>query len=107
MSQKLRRVLLPVGVVDSGVQTPVRVVLPPAWVKVIGEGLLLKTREPLRCLWLSFTSFISAKGINRPGEKKDLKQVQTFFDEQQLDLAQPLLEQNEVKVLQTDQKPDT
>lgn len=66
MSQKLRRVLLPVGVVDSGVLVPVMGVLPKAWVKVMGEGLVLKTREPLRCLGLSFTSFTSGKGFNSP-----------------------------------------
>lgn len=66
MSQKLRRVLLPVGVVDSGVLGPVMGALPTAWVKVMGEGLVLKTREPLRCLGLSFTSFTSGNGISRP-----------------------------------------
>lgn len=50
MSQKLLRVLLLVGVVDSGVLVPVMDVLPTACVKVMGEGLLLKTRDPLRCL---------------------------------------------------------
>lgn len=69
MSQKLRRVLFPVGVVDSGVLVPVMEVFPTAWVKVMGEGLLLNTREPLRCLGLSFTSFISGKGINNPEDK--------------------------------------
>lgn len=68
MSQKLRRVLLLVGVVDSGVLVPVMGVLPTAWVKVMGEGLVLKTREPLRCLGVSFTSFTSGKSINSPGE---------------------------------------
>lgn len=66
MSQKLRRVLLPVGVVDSGVLVPAIGVLPADWVKVMGEGLDLNTREPLRCLGLSFTSFTSGKGISRP-----------------------------------------
>ena len=66
MSQKLRRVLLLVGVVDSGVLVPGRGLLPPAWVRVMGEGLLLKTREPLRCRGLSFTSFTSGSGTNCP-----------------------------------------
>lgn len=66
MSQKLRRVLLPVGVVDSGVMEPVMGPLAAACVKVIGEGLLLKTREPLRCLGVSFTSFTSGKGTSSP-----------------------------------------
>lgn len=69
MSQKLRRVLLPVGVVDSGVVTPAMGVVPTAWVKVMGEGQVLKTREPLRCLGLSFTSFTSDSGFNRPVSK--------------------------------------
>ncbi len=66
MSQKLRRVILLVGVVDSGVLVPVMGVLPPAWVKMMGEGLVLNTREPLRCLGLSFTSFTSGRGIESP-----------------------------------------
>lgn len=66
MSQKLRRVLLPVGVVDSGVLVPVMGTLPKAWVKVMGEGLALKTRVPLRCLGVSFTSFTSGNAINSP-----------------------------------------
>jgi len=66
MSQKLRRVLLLVGVVDSGVVVPVMGGLPTAWVKVMGAGLVLKTREPLRCLGLSFPSFPSARGVARP-----------------------------------------
>lgn len=69
MSQKLRRVLFPVGVVDSGVLTPAMGVLPKAWVKVMGVGLLLYTREPLRCLGLSFTSFNSGKGIRGAGSR--------------------------------------
>lgn len=66
MSQKLRRVLLLVGVVDSGVMVPVTGVLPTDWVMVMGDGLVLKTREPLRCLGLSFASFTSGKGISSP-----------------------------------------
>lgn len=66
MSQKLRLVLLLVGVVDSGVLLPATVVLPTVWDKLMGEGLLLKTREPLRCLWLSFTSLASGKDICSP-----------------------------------------
>lgn len=66
MSQKLRRVLLPVGVVDSGVPVCVTGVPPTAWIKLIGEGLVLKALEPLRCLGLSFTSFTSGKGISSP-----------------------------------------
>ena len=66
MSQKLRRVLLLVGVVDSGVLVPVTGVALPAGIKVIGEGLVLKTREPLRCLGLSFTSFTSGKDTSCP-----------------------------------------
>lgn len=77
MSQKLRRVLLLVGVVDSGVPVPVMGVLPTAWFKVMGEGLVLKTREPLRCLGLSFTSFTSGKGINSPED--------TFYKETDTD----------------------
>lgn len=66
MSQKLLRVLLPVGVVDSGVLVPVTGMPPTVWIRVIGEGLDLKTREPLRCLGLSFTSFTSGTGFNSP-----------------------------------------
>lgn len=66
MSQKLRRVLLLVGVVDSGVLVPVMGLLPTDWVMAMGEGLVLKTREPLRCLGLSFASFTSGKGISSP-----------------------------------------
>lgn len=66
ISQKLRRVLLLVGVVDSGVLGPAIWVLPTVWVKVIEEGHVLKTREPLRCLVLSFTSFASGRVLSRP-----------------------------------------
>lgn len=68
MSQKLRRELLPVGVVESGVLEAGSGELPTAWGKVIGAGLVLKTREPLRCLGLSFTSFTSGKEV-RPDDK--------------------------------------
>lgn len=60
-SQKLRRVLLLVGVVDSGVLLPVAAAPPVAWDKLMGDGLLLKTREPLRCLGTSLTSLTSGK----------------------------------------------
>lgn len=66
MSQKLRRVLLLVGVVESGVLVPVVELLPEGWLKVMGEGLLLNTREPVRCLGLSFNSLTSDNGINSP-----------------------------------------
>lgn len=66
MSQKLRRLLLVVGVVDSVVPLPVMVVLPTAWVKATEERLFLKTREPLCCLGLSFTSFTSGNKISSP-----------------------------------------
>lgn len=66
MSQKLRRVLLLVGVVESGVLLPVMAAPPPAGLKVIWDGLCLKTREPLRCLGLSFTSLSSGKGVIKP-----------------------------------------
>lgn len=73
MSQKLRRVLLPVGVVDSGVLLPVMGAPPTAWIKLIGDGLVLKTLEPLRCLGLSFTSLASGKGISSPEEHFTIK----------------------------------
>lgn len=76
MSQKLRRVLLLVGVVDSGVLVPVIGVFPTAWVKLMGEGLVLKTREPLRCLGQSFNSFTSGKGIHSPEETESKNQKQ-------------------------------
>lgn len=66
MSQKLRRVLLLVGVVDSGVLVPVTGGPPAPWTKVMGAGLLLKTLDPLRCLGLSFTSFTSGKDVICP-----------------------------------------
>lgn len=56
ISQKLRREILLVGVVDSGVLVPISGLTPAEWIKVIGEGLLLKIREPLLCLGLSFFS---------------------------------------------------
>lgn len=69
MSQKLRRVLLLVGVVDSPVLPPITGAPPAAWLKEIWDGLCLKTREPLRCLGLSLTSFSSAGGLTgKPGE---------------------------------------
>lgn len=55
-----------VGVVDSSVVVPVIEVIPTAWVKVIGDGLVLMTRELLHCLGLSFTSFTSGKGMSSP-----------------------------------------
>lgn len=66
MSQKLRRVLLLVGVLESGMLVTIMEVPPTVWVKVMGDGLFLKTREPLRCLGMSFTSFMSGKGITEP-----------------------------------------
>lgn len=66
MSQKLRRVLLLVGVLESGVLVTIMEVPPTVWVKVMGDGLFLKTREPLRCRGMSFTSFMSGKGITEP-----------------------------------------
>lgn len=72
-SQKLRRVLLLVGVVDSGVLLPVAVAPPAVWDKLIGDGLLLKTREPLRCLGTSLTSLTSGEETKGPkGIQKDL-----------------------------------
>lgn len=65
MSQKLRRVFLLVGVVDSGVLVPVTGE-PPTWVMLMGEGLLPKTLGPLHCRGLAFTSFISDEQITCP-----------------------------------------
>lgn len=62
-SQKLRRVLLLVGVVDSGVLPPVAAAPPVVWDKLMGDGLLLKTREPLRCRRTSLTSRTSEEEI--------------------------------------------
>lgn len=78
MSQKLRRVLLLVGVVDSGVLIPVTGTLPTAGVRVMGEGLDFKTREPLRCLGLSFTSF-TGRGVARPDETTITPQKHCVF----------------------------
>lgn len=82
MSQKLLRVLLLVGVVDSGVLVPVMDVFPTACVKVMGEGLLLKTRDPLRCLWLSFTSLTSGNGFksSKDFRKRRQSNIQISLD---------------------------
>lgn len=68
MSQKLRRVLLLVGVVDSAVLPPTIGGAPAAWFRKTWDGLCLKTREPLRCLGLSLASFSSGRGLVKPEE---------------------------------------
>lgn len=65
--------LLPVGVVDSAALLPVVGAPPGAWLKVIGEGLCLKTREPLRCRGLSLASFSSGGGLVEPEEEAVLE----------------------------------
>lgn len=68
ISQKLRRVLLLVGVVDSPGLPPDVAVPAPAWVRVVWDGLVLKTREPLRCLGLSLGSLTSGGGLIKPAD---------------------------------------
>ena len=69
ISQKLRRPLLLVGVVDSGVLLPGVGVPPWAWGRMMGEGLFLDTRALMRCVSLS--SFVSGEGLNTAGMKND------------------------------------
>lgn len=70
MPQKLRRVVLLVGVVESGVVLPPTGAPPAGCIRVMGAGLLLKTLEPLRVLPLSFSSFPSGVDSSAPGEHR-------------------------------------
>lgn len=65
-----------VGVVDSGVLLPVAVAPPAAWDKLMGDGLFLKTREPLRCLGTSLTSLTSGEEMQCP--KRTMKDFILF-----------------------------
>lgn len=63
ISQKLRRVVLPVGVLDSGVLGPVLGLVPEGGgIRVKGEGLFLTLLEPLQDIKLSLNSFTSNGG---------------------------------------------
>lgn len=53
---------------DSPVLPPDVVLPPPAWVRVVWDGLVLKTREPLRCLGLSLDSLTSGRGLIKPAD---------------------------------------
>lgn len=55
-----------VGVVDSGVLLPAAAEIPAAWDKLMGDGLFLKTREPLRCLGASLGSLTSGEEMQGP-----------------------------------------
>lgn len=68
------------GVVDSGVLVPVVGVVAGAGIRVMGDGLFLNTREPLRCRGLSLTSLTSDGGLTRPKEKEMDLTIKTKLD---------------------------